>query len=89
MTTPLPDLSTEEGRAEYRRELRRVALPYRWGGLGLILAAALVVVAASRGVLPEQATLVGYAMLAGGWALVILAVFLRTRHHKRRLAEGL
>lgn len=89
MTTPLPDLSTEEGRAEYRRELRRVALPYRWGGLGLILAAALVVVGASRGVLPEQATLVGYAMLAGGWALVILAVFLRTRHHKRRLAEGL
>ena len=89
MTTPMPDLSTEEGRAEYRRELRRVALPYRWTGLGLILLAAVVVVAASRGVLPEQAVLVGYAMLAGGWALVIFAVFLRTRHHKRRLAEGL
>lgn len=89
MTTPMPDLSTEQGRADYRRELRRVALPYRWTGLGLILAAALVVVGASRGVLPEQATLVGYAMLAGGWALVILAVYLRTRHHKRRLAEGL
>ena len=89
MTTPMPDLSTEEGRAEYRRELRRVALPYRWTGLGLILLAAVVVVAASRGVLPEPATLIGYGMLALGWALVILAVFLRTRHHKRRLAEGL
>ncbi|MBX3475973.1 MAG: hypothetical protein KF910_00010 [Brevundimonas sp.] len=89
MTAPLPDLNTEEGRAEYRRELRRVALPVRLGGIGMILVAALVVVAASRGFLPQQATLVGYAMLAIGWALVIAAVHLRTRHHKRRLAEGL
>ena len=89
MTTPLPDLSTEEGRAEYRRELRRVALPYRWGGLGAIVLAALIVVGASRGALPESATLIGYGLLALGWALVIYAVYLRTRHHKRRLAEGL
>ena len=89
MTTPLPDLTTEEGRAEYRLELRRVALPYRWTGLGMILLAAVVVVAASRGALPQDATLVGYGLLAVGWALVIFAVFLRTRHHKRRLAEGL
>lgn len=89
MTTPLPDLSTEEGRAEYRRELRRVALPYRWGGLAMIVLAALIVVGASRGVLPEQAVMGGYVLLAWGWALVILAVYLRTRHHKRRLAEGL
>ncbi|HRO32329.1 MAG TPA: hypothetical protein PLQ03_02865 [Brevundimonas sp.] len=89
MSSPAPDLSTEQGRADYRRELRRVAQPYRWGGLALILLAAVVVTAASRGVLPEPATLIGYGMLALGWALVILAVFLRTRHHKRRLAEGL
>ncbi len=85
----VPDLNTDEGRAQYRRELRQVAQPYRWGGLALILLAAVVVTAASRGVLPEMATLIGYGMLALGWALVILAVFLRTRHHKRRLAEGL
>ena len=35
-----PDLNTEEGRAAYRRELRRVAWPIRWGGLGLIVLAA-------------------------------------------------
>jgi hypothetical protein len=88
---PLPDLSTEEGRAEYRKELRRVGLPYRLGGLALIVLAAFVVVSASRGWLglPEGSVVIGYGMLALGWALVIAAVFMRTRHHKRRLAEGL
>ena len=41
-----PDLNTEEGRAAYRRELRRVAWPIRWGGLGLIVLAAAVILAA-------------------------------------------
>ena len=39
-----PDLNTEEGRAAYRRELRRVAWPIRWGGLGLIVLGALLAV---------------------------------------------
>jgi len=84
-----PDLETEAGRAAYRAELRRVALPMRWAGLGLIVTAALVVVAVSRGWagLPEGAIVIGYGMLAGGWALVIATVFLRTRHHRRRMAE--
>ncbi|WP_396593421.1 hypothetical protein [Brevundimonas sp. R86498] len=87
--TPPPDLDTEEGRAAYRAELRKVALPLRWTGLGLIVAAALLVVAVSRdwaGV-PEGAVVVGYGMLAAGWVLVIATVFLRTRHHRRRMAE--
>ena len=87
----LPDLSTEEGRAAYRKELRDVARPIRLGGLALILLAAVVVVVTSRGLfgVSPQLVIVGYGMLAVGWVLVIAAVFIRTRHHKRRLAEGL
>ena len=33
--------------------------------------------------------IVAYGLLAAGWALVVTAIFMRTRHHKRRLAEGL
>lgn len=87
--TQAPDLETEAGRAAYRAELRKVALPLRWTGLGLIVAAALLVVAVSRGWagIPEGAMVIGYGMLAAGWMLVIATVFLRTRHHRRRMAE--
>ncbi|AQR61965.1 hypothetical protein BZG35_10115 [Brevundimonas sp. LM2] len=87
--TAAPDLETEAGRAAYRKELRQVALPLRWGGLALIILAALFCVAASRGLLglSEETIVVGYAMLAAGWALVIATTFLRTRHHRRRMAE--
>lgn len=86
-----PDLETEEGRAAYRKELRRVAWPVRWGGLALIVVGALLTLAVSRGMfgLPESAVVVGYGMLAVGWALVVAAVYMRTRHHRQRLMEGL
>ena len=86
-----PDLETEEGRAAYRKELRRVAWPVRWGGLGLILLGALFTLAVSRGMfgLPENAIVIGYGLLAAGWALVVAAVYMRTRHHRQRLMEGL
>ena len=29
----------------------------------------------------------GYAGLAVGWALMLAAIFLRTRYHRRRMAE--
>ena len=32
-----------------------------------------------------DAIVVGYGMLAFGWALVITAVFIRTRHHRQRM----
>lgn len=89
--TSLPDLNTEEGRAEYRRELRRVALPLRWGGLSLIVLGALLALGArygwlglDNGVLP-----VAYGALAFGWVLVFVGIWKRTQHHKRRLQEGL
>ena len=84
-----PDLETEDGRAAYRKELRKVALPLRYTGLALIVLAAISVFGVSRGWLglSEDAVVVGYGMLAAGWALVITSVFLRTRHHRRRMAE--
>ena len=87
----LPDLETEAGRAAYRAELKRVAWPLRWGGLALIVVAAALVLFARQGRfgLTEDAVVVAYGMLAAGWALVIAAVYMRTRHHKRRLAQGL
>ena len=86
-----PDLESPEGRAAYRAELKRVGWKYRLGGFVLIVVAALLVVIARDGKfgLTEDAVKVAYGMLFAGWALVITAIFQRTRHHKRRLAEGL
>lgn len=82
-----PDLETDEGRAAYRKELRRVAWPLRWGGLLLIvIAAAWVLFFGGAG---GGGLVIAYAMLAIGWGMVLAAVFIRTRHHKRRLEEGL
>jgi len=87
----LPDLSTEEGRATYRKELRRVAWPIRWGGLALIVLGAALALCARYGALglDNGVMPVAYGCLAVGWAMVLAAIMLRTRHHKRRLAEGL
>lgn len=86
-----PDLETEEGRAAYRKELRRVAWPLRWGGLALIVAAALLLLAARNGTIgPMQGALnLSYIMLGVGWICVLAAIWMRTQHHKRRLSEGL
>ena len=86
-----PNLDSDEGRAAYRAELRRVGWPLRWGGLALIVVAAGLVLAVKDGKfgLSEDLMLIAYGLLAMGWALVVTAIFMRTRHHKRRLAEGL
>ena len=39
--------------------------------------------------LAESAQVWGYGALALGWVLFLTATFLRTRHHKRRIAQGL
>ena len=86
-----PDLDTEEGRAAYRRELRRVAWPIRWGGLGLIVLGALLALGARNGTLglDNGVLVVAYGALALGWAMDLAAIYMRTQHHKRRLREGL
>ncbi len=85
-----PDLSTPEGIAAYRQELRGVARPYRWGGLLLIVLAALMVMGSRQGWfdLGETGVNIGYGLLAVGWGLVLVGILMRTRYHRRRLGEG-
>ncbi len=87
----LPDLDTEEGRAAYRKEWRAVGRPYRLGGLVAILLGAGYVIASRYDVVPghETALMVAYGLVAAGWAAFLAATFLRNRHHRRRLREGL
>ncbi len=86
-----PNLETDAGRAAYRAELRRVGWRQRWAGLACIVVAAALVLFARDGRfgLTDNAVMAAYGLLAIGWVLVIYAVFQRTRHHKRRMAEGL
>jgi len=86
-----PDLNTDEGRIAYRKELRAVGRPLRAGGLAMVVAAALLVLFSRQGTfgVGEWGVTVSYGMLAVGWAMVIAAIWMRTRHHKRRMAEGL
>ncbi|WP_420469503.1 MULTISPECIES: hypothetical protein [unclassified Brevundimonas] len=87
----LPDLDTDEGRAAYRAEVKAVGRPFRLAGLVLILLGAGYVIATRYDALPvtQSLMLVAYGFVAAGWALFLYATWLRTRHHKRRLAEGL
>jgi len=86
-----PDLESDAGRAAYRAELRAVTKPYRIGGLVLILLGAGYVMGPRLGwfAVEPTALVVAYGAVAVGWALFLTATVLRTRHHKRRLAEGL
>lgn len=81
-----PDLSTEEGRAAYRAELRRVAWPLRLGGLLAIVLGA-VWLTLSDGALQGPVLVLAYGLLAVGWGLILTSILLRTRHHRRRMAQ--
>ena len=82
------DPRTDEKVAAYRAEIRAVGRTQRLAGFGLVLFGAILVWAATRaGGLGEIVQMVGYASLAAGWALMLAAIFLRTRYHRRRMAE--
>lgn len=84
----MTDAQTEAKVAAYRAEIRTVGRTQRLAGFGLVLLGAVLVWAANRaGGLSEIAQMAGYAALAAGWALMLAAIFLRTRYHRRRLAE--
>ena len=83
-----PNLSDEEAVARYRAELRAVGRNQRLAGFALVLLGAVAVwggtVAGPAGPTIQYA---GYAALAFGWALMLAAIFLRTRYHRRRMRE--
>jgi hypothetical protein len=83
-----PDLSDAAKVAQYRAELRAVGRNQRLGGFGLVIFGAIAVwAAASAGAAGPIVQWVGYAALALGWALMLAAIFLRTRHHRQRMRE--
>jgi len=83
-----PNLSDEEAVARYRAELRAVGRNQRLAGFALVILGAVAVwggtVAGPAGPTIQYA---GYAALAFGWALMLAAIFLRTRYHRRRMRE--
>jgi hypothetical protein len=83
-----PDLSDAAKVAQYRAELRAVGRNQRLGGFGLVILGAIAVwAAASAGAAGPILQWVGYAALALGWALMLAAIFLRTRYHRQRMRE--
>ena len=84
-----PDLTNPEGRAAYQAELRTVAVPWRVGGIVMIIVAAIILVAAKGQNLGLHAPLMiaGFAILALGWVLAFVGIYLRTRYHARRLND--
>jgi len=82
-----PDLNSAEGLSAYRTELREVAKPLRLGAFVLVLIGAAVVVSGVWLDMPGWAIDAGYITLGLGWVALVAAVFMRTRHHRRRMAE--
>ena len=83
-----PDLSDDAKVAQYRAELRAVGRNQRLAGFALVVGGAVAVWAsASAGAAGPTVQWVGYAALALGWALMLAAIFLRTRYHRQRMRE--
>lgn len=83
-----PDFSTEAGVAAYRAELRAVGRKPRLIGFALVVLGAVAVYASPQaGGAAQTVQWIGYAALTAGWVLMLAAIVMRTRHHRRRLRE--
>ena len=83
-----PDLTDDAKIAEYRAELRAVGRNPRLAGFALVILGAIAVWGASvAGAAGPVLRWAGYAALAFGWALMLAAIFLRTRYHRSRMRE--
>ncbi|MDO9079128.1 MAG: hypothetical protein Q7U72_16975 [Brevundimonas sp.] len=83
-----PDLSDDAKVAQYRAELRAVGRNQRLAGFALVILGAIAVWAAGyAGAAGPAVQWAGYAALAFGWALMLAAIFLRTRYHRQRMRE--
>jgi membrane protein implicated in regulation of membrane protease activity len=82
------DLNEQEAVARYRSEMRAVGRTQRLAGFVLVVLGAIAVWTATyAGAAAPTVQWAGYAALAIGWALMLAAIFLRTRYHRRRLRE--
>ncbi|MDB5421584.1 MAG: hypothetical protein JWR59_1531 [Brevundimonas sp.] len=82
------DSSTDAEVAAYRAESRAVGRKQRLGGFVFVIVGALLsYFAAKAGAAGPAMQWAGYASLAIGWGLMLYAIFLRTRFHRRILAK--
>ncbi|WP_339914460.1 hypothetical protein [uncultured Brevundimonas sp.] len=83
-----PDVNAPEAVAAYRAEMRAVGRKQRLAGFGCVLVGAVLVwVSTQAGAAAPAVQWTGYGLLAVGWALMLAAIFMRTRYHRRRMAE--
>lgn len=85
-----PDLSTPEGTAAYRAELRAIAAPWRLAGLVMVMLAMALIFWARTHEMPVFASplgLAGVALMIAGWAILFWIIAKRSAHHRRRMAE--
>ena len=83
-----PGLSSDEAVVRYRAELRAVGRNQRLTGFALVILGAVAVWGGTvAGPAGPAIQWLGYASLAFGWALMLAAIFLRTRYHRRRMRE--
>jgi hypothetical protein len=82
-----PDFSTPEGAAAYREELRKVGFWPRQIGYGLVIAGAITLFWMRWGHGPQNQQLwtAAMAVMVAGWVLLIVAILMRSRYHRRRL----
>ena len=84
MTRPPPNLADPAERAAYRRELRALVPWVRYTGIALALAGAALAVLE-----PRWPGAIALVVVACGFALMVAAIVIRTRHHARRMrGEG-
>jgi hypothetical protein len=82
------DPSTEADIAAYRAQSRAVGRTPRLAGFVCVIVGALLsFFAAKAGAAGPAVQWAGYASLAIGWGLMLYAIFLRTRFHRRVLAK--
>jgi hypothetical protein len=84
-----PDLATPEGRRSYAAELGTVARGWRWAGLGLVVLGGVGLIVRAVAHAPLWEGLLGpgsIVLVVVGWALAIVGIVKRTRHHRRRMA---
>ena len=82
---PPPDITTPEGRAAFRREMRAVARPIRLSGMALALTG--VALGATRYFMtpwPDQFRYAALALCLAGVVLLITGLIQRTRYQIRR-----
>jgi hypothetical protein len=84
-----PDLQTPEGRRAYAAELAGVAREWRWPGLAMVALGGIGLIARAFSHAPMWEGLLGpgsVALIVIGWAIAIVGIVKRTRHHRRRMA---